>query len=254
MSSEQSTREQWRAFWDSQAQVADAHVAVRGDKVFSDRVQAFHDAKLLELLSLKGTDRVLDAGCGLGDQVVLISPNVASVTAIDYSDPMVKRCRARLEHDGVKNAQASVADVTKLPFPDNSFDAAVSICVLQYLTEDECLKMFSEMSRVVKAGGTIVYHFKNTFSPTGVMIQTGRAVRALVKGRPALEYHYRPWWWYGKRLKDFGRISGRYSYGVWTPYMPKSLMGAIASLETKGGLTRLYRPFGKEFFYKVTVR
>lgn len=246
-------REKWRKFWDEQAKVPEAHIAVRGEKVFSDRVQAFHDQKLVELISLKPSDHILDAGCGLGDQVILLSPRVAKITGIDYSAPMVERCKERLTKEGVGNAEVRVADVTNLPFPDNSFDHALSICVLQYLTEEECLKMFGEISRVVKPGGNIVYHFKNTCSPTGMMIQTGRAIRALIKGRPPLEYYYRPRWWYKKRLQRFGKITGRYSYGVWTPFMPRKLMGFIASLETKMAALPFLRPFGKEYFYKVTV-
>lgn len=245
----------WKEFWDKQAQEEeDIHKAVRGERVFSDQVQAFHDRRLLELLSPKPTDHILDAGCGLGDLVLLLSNKVARITAIDYAPAMVERCKVRLDKAGVKNADLQVADVTDLPFADDFFDGAIGIGLLPCLSDEEVIKTFSEIKRVVKKGSPIVFHFKNTFSPCGVVVTTGRSLRALIKGRPPLESHYRPYWWYTRRLKDIGDLTGRYSYGTWTPLMPRRLMELIADLETRMvRIAPVLRPFGKEYFLTLRV-
>lgn len=255
---DQSTNDEhtkWKKFWDKQAEEEkDIHKAVRGERVFSDRVQAFHDRRLLELLAPKPTDHILDAGCGLGDHILLLTDKVARITAIDYSASMVERCKARIDNAEARNADVKEADVTNLPFPDDYFDGVISIAVLPWLSDEEVMKSFSEIKRVVKKGSPIVYHFKNTFSPCGIMVTTGRTLRALLRGRPPLESHYRPYWWYTKRLRNFGRLVGRYSYGTWTPLMPRGLMGFIAALETRmTRITPILRPFGKEYFLAIRV-
>lgn len=209
---------------------------------------------MIELLAPKSTDHILDTGCGLGDHVLLLSNKVARITAIDYSPFMVERCKARLDKAGVKNVDVEVTDVTDLPFPDDSFDGVISIALLPWLSDEEVVKTFSEIKRVVKKGGSIVYHFKNIFSPCGIMVATGRTLRALLRGRPPLESHYRSYWWYTKRSRKFGRLVGRYSYGTWTPLMPRGLMGFIAVLETRmARITPILRPFGKEYFLAIRV-
>lgn len=245
-----SEHEKWKPFWDEQAKVTDPHQAVRGDKIMSDEVQAYHDARLLKLLDLKSDDRVLDAGCGVGDQVLLVAPHAGHVTAIDFAPQMVERCRQRVGGQ-FSNVAIEVADVTGLPYQDGSFDKAVSIAVLQYLNPDEVEKMFSEVKRVVKPGGIAVFHIKDMVSPTGSMITFGRFLRAMLKGRPPLEYEYRTHWWYTKRLRKVGSVEARYAYGTWTPFMPKRLMSGIATLETKFRFFLDPIPHGKEYFIKV---
>ncbi len=247
----QSDYGDWKEFWENQAKVTDLHEAVRGQKILGDEVQSFHDQKLRTLLELEPSNVVLDAGCGVGDQAILISPEASKIKAIDFSPAMVDRCKERLADQGITNTEVEVANVTSLPFSDASFDRTVSIAVLQYLNPDEVNKMFSEIKRVVKPGGVVVYHIKNLFSPTGLMITTGRFIRALIKGRPPLEYRYRTHRWYRKRLKSFGKIEESYAYGTWTPFMPKKLMAFIARMEIRWFNLFGFIPLGKEYYIKV---
>jgi ubiquinone/menaquinone biosynthesis C-methylase UbiE len=242
--------DKWKQFWDEQAKVTDLHQAVRGDKVFSDEVQSFHDRQLLALLDPQPEDDVLDAGCGVGDQILLVGPHVKRVTAIDFSPVMVERCRERIGSI-LDNVSVEVADVTSLPFPDNSFDRAVSIAVLQYLNPEEVEAAISEIKRVLKPGGACVFHIKDMASPTGLMITFGRFLRALTKGRPPLEYQYRTYRWYKKKMNRYGKITGSYAYGMWTPFMPTRLISSIASLEVKCRRHTNLFPLGKEYYIKI---
>ncbi len=245
----------WKSFWEDQAAVADPHQAVRGDRIMTPAVQSFHDRELIKLIDPQPEDRILDAGCGAGDQIILLGSLVARITAIDFSPAMVARCQARIAKEPNITAETTieVGDVTGLPYEDNSFDRAISIAVQQYLNPEESDLMLTELGRVVKPGGVVVFHVKDLWSPTGVMITFGRWLRALIKGRPPLEYQYRTHWWYKKEARRIGKIAGSYAYGTWTPFMPKSLMAKIARWETKYRFLQNRWPHGKEYFIKVRV-
>ncbi len=242
--------DKWRDFWDDQAKVTDLHQAVRGDKVLGDEVQAFHDRRLIELLDPHPDDVILDAGCGVGDQTLLMGPLVKRITAIDFSPVMVERCGQRIK-TVLDNADVRVADITALPFEDGSFDKAISIAVLQYLNPEEVEAAVSEIGRVLKPGGVAVFHIKDMASPTGMMITFGRFIRALTRGRPELEYQYRTHWWYKQKMRKCGKVEASYAYGMWTPFMPASLISGLASFEVKCRRHTNILMLGKEYYIKM---
>ena len=51
----------------------------------------------------------------------------------------------------------SVPDVSKVPYPDNYFDTVLLISSLEHLKPNELSTAFSEIHRVLKPGGQIVY-------------------------------------------------------------------------------------------------
>jgi len=84
--------------------------------------------------------RVLDIGCGEG-VFLAISPN--KIIGIDKNPEMVALCRKR-------GLQAILLDVEKekLPFPDNYFDGAVMMRLLEHLCFPK--EVFLEINRVLK--------------------------------------------------------------------------------------------------------
>lgn len=244
----------WQDFWDEQAKVDDSYQAVRGDKIMPYEVQEYHDRKLIELSNPKPGDLLLDAGCGVGDQAILLSRFVKQITAIDFSPVMAKRCAARLTEAGVTNAKVETADVTALPYADNTYNKAMSIAVVQYLNPAEVAKAIAELARVTKPGGLLVLHIKDLWSGTGIIVTFGRFLRALLKGRPELEYQYRTHWWYKKKLRRCGIIEESYAYGTWTPFMPKKMMSLIASMEVRYRFFQNRWPHGKEYFILTRIK
>jgi hypothetical protein len=73
-------------------------------------------------LDIRGGQRLLDAGCGAGEEARelarLAGPD-GEVTAIDLSSELVAAARQRDEGSGVRYA---VGDITALDFPDATFD------------------------------------------------------------------------------------------------------------------------------------
>ena len=97
--------------------------------------------------------RILDAGVGTGRNFPFY-PLGSEVVGIDLSPGMLARAERRRPL-----ATASVVlrqmDVTRLDFPDRSFDAAVATFLFCTLPDDLQVAGMRELGRVVKPGGLI---------------------------------------------------------------------------------------------------
>jgi ubiquinone/menaquinone biosynthesis C-methylase UbiE len=97
--------------------------------------------------------RILDAGVGTGRNFPFYPPG-ATVVGIDISPAMLTEAERRL-----KEATAPVEllgmDVTRLDFPDASFDAAVATFLFCVLEDELQIPGLRELGRVVKPGGSI---------------------------------------------------------------------------------------------------
>lgn len=96
--------------------------------------------------------RWLDVGCGNGAFTEMLVERCApaSVQGIDPSEEQLAYARARAA-SGV--ARFDLGDATAVPFPDNSFDAAVLPLVIFFVPNPA--KGVAEMARVVRPGGTV---------------------------------------------------------------------------------------------------
>lgn len=97
--------------------------------------------------------RILDAGVGTGRNIPYY-PAGAAVVGVDLSPAMLARAerrRARLQVD----VDLRRMDVTRLEFPDDSFDAAVATFLFCVLPDELQLPALRELNRVVKPGGVI---------------------------------------------------------------------------------------------------
>lgn len=97
--------------------------------------------------------RILDAGCGNGRYSKFLArwaPADAFITAFDLSPRMLRRAHRRL-HDRVSHV---AADLTRLPYPDGFFDAAVCGWVLEHLPDPRL--GLRELARVLAPGGKLL--------------------------------------------------------------------------------------------------
>jgi len=96
------------------------------------------------------TSRVLDAGCGTGQNLSNISKSISEhAFGVDLSSHVTPYWRRR----GLK--RVSLASVNRLPWPDGVFDAVVSTDVLE-CDEVEEKVAYDELWRVVRQNGVIV--------------------------------------------------------------------------------------------------
>lgn len=111
---------------------------------------------LLDLMELPSNARVLDVGCGSGalDRAAAkrLGP-AARIDAIDINDYLRSEAAALAKAEGLSERIAFAAGSAEaIPFPDNSFDGALSVTVLE---ECDANRAIAEMKRVVKPGGAI---------------------------------------------------------------------------------------------------
>jgi ubiquinone/menaquinone biosynthesis C-methylase UbiE len=93
--------------------------------------------------------RVLDIGCGTGAALAVLEQEFGCiVTGVDPSAGMLNEARRKLPNADVRDGVAE-----ELPFPDETFDAAMMMTVVQHVDRS---RAFPEARRVLLDGGRIV--------------------------------------------------------------------------------------------------
>lgn len=111
--------------------------------------------RLAELARLEAGQSVLDVGCGTGALAIAAKGFVGAggeVAGVDPSPEMVARAKRKAAKAGVE-ARFDVGTIEALPFPDATFDTALSSLMLHHLTGDGLTQGLGEIARVLKAGG-----------------------------------------------------------------------------------------------------
>ncbi|MFO7976814.1 MAG: methyltransferase domain-containing protein [Candidatus Hydrogenedentota bacterium] len=89
---------------------------------------------------------ILDVGCGTGANMVLLE-NDGRCFGLDRSSKAIAFCRER----GLK--KIALASAGSLPYPSDTFDAAVSLDVLVHKWIQDKQAALDEMARILKPGG-----------------------------------------------------------------------------------------------------
>jgi malonyl-CoA O-methyltransferase len=95
---------------------------------------------------------VADIGCGTGRHAVRLAAAGAKVTAVDFSEAMLQRARAK---SGAETVTFIRHDLTeRLPLESAGFDRAFCFLVLDHIPDPG--KFFSELRRLCRLGGFVV--------------------------------------------------------------------------------------------------
>ncbi len=93
--------------------------------------------------------------CDVALEIIRRFPRDAKVVGVDFSDKMLELGKEKVAAaDCGEKIDVRFADVTNLPFEDNSFDA--SIIAFGIRNVQDYKKGVSEMGRVVKSGGKVI--------------------------------------------------------------------------------------------------
>jgi ubiquinone/menaquinone biosynthesis C-methylase UbiE len=114
-------------------------------------------SRLREVLDPAPGERLLEVGPGTGyytlDVAEWIGP-AGSLDILDLQREMLDHTVRRAAERGLENVTPTLADATKMPYEDGSFDAAYLVTVLgEVPDQDAALK---ELARVLKTGGRLV--------------------------------------------------------------------------------------------------
>src|SRR2546428_8927343 len=156
-------KERVRAFWQAHpcgTKFSDAEI---GTREFFARIEAHRYAKewhIPEAADFAGARglRVLEIGCGLGNDGVRFAKAGADYTGVDLTDAAIELARKRFELSGLRG-ELRVSDAENLDFADESFDLVYSHGVLHH-TPDTA-RAVREIHRVLVPGGcaiVMLYH------------------------------------------------------------------------------------------------
>jgi ubiquinone/menaquinone biosynthesis C-methylase UbiE len=101
---------------------------------------------------------ILDVGCGTGHLAAELARRGFDTWGTDLSAGMVDYAKQHYNPD-----RFQVADIERIPFPDNYFDGIVCLGVMEYLGSDE--PALREMWRVLKPGGHAVITTPSSICP-----------------------------------------------------------------------------------------
>jgi len=112
-------------------------------------------------LNLTKENLILDAGCGTGLLFPHIAEKVKLVVGVDISARILKEAKKRMKE--YLNTAVIIADTDYTPFPNDTFDAAFAITLLQNTPKPH--QTLNEMKRVTKQNTIIVVTgLRKTFS------------------------------------------------------------------------------------------
>jgi SAM-dependent methyltransferase len=140
------------AAWETSSQYWNKHQAL------IEEMYAPLSLALVEDARVKSGDSVLDVGGGSGEPTLTVARVVGPLGSVTYTDPaagMVDAARSAAQSKSLGNIQFHQCPGETLPFPDNSFDAAVSRLSSMFFSEP--LTAVTEILRVLKPGKRVAF-------------------------------------------------------------------------------------------------
>jgi len=107
---------------------------------------------LAEAADIRAGERVLDVAAGNGNATLAAARRFAEVTSTDYVPALLDKSAVRAKAEEL-TVTYRVADAEQLPFPDKSFDVALSTFGVMFTPQHT--RSSSELIRVVRPGGRI---------------------------------------------------------------------------------------------------
>lgn len=151
-----------------------------------DEAVAAYRKHFLAAAAVEPTATVLDIGCGAGqttrDAARLASES--SALGVDLSSPLLDLARRRAEREGLTNVTFLQADAQVHPFPEQSFDRAISRNGSMFFGDP--LAAFTNIARALRPAGRLVLL---TWQPPhrNEWLNTFRILFAAGQEQPALD-------------------------------------------------------------------
>src|SRR6478736_3567933 len=161
---------------------------------FDDEPLSFWDRvgkRTVANLKLHAGAKVLDVGCGTGASALPAAQAVGkngSVVGVDLASRLLDRARAKALAAGLDNIEFRLADMTTLNYPDESFDAVVSVFSIFFVPDMDGL--VRELWRMVRPGGKLAV---TTWGPRIFEPAYSRWLAAIKEERPDLHSAFNPW-------------------------------------------------------------
>jgi SAM-dependent methyltransferase len=156
------------------------------------------EVALLESVGLTLESVVVEFGSGTGQFTVAVAPRSARVVAVDVSEPMLERLRAKVAELGLGNIETVRAGFLTYEHADAAADFAYSRYALHHLPDFWKAQALSRIRRLLGPGGflrlwDVVYDFEPGEAPERIeaWCATGGATVEAEWSRAELEEHVR---------------------------------------------------------------
>lgn len=108
--------------------------------------------------------KILELGCGVGNDAAFLAKNGYDVVATDFSDIAIKKNTKRYKTIG--NLVFQVLDMSApLGYEDNTFDVVYARLSLHYFKDEVTQNIFKEIYRVLKPNGLLCFICKSVNDP-----------------------------------------------------------------------------------------
>jgi ubiquinone/menaquinone biosynthesis C-methylase UbiE len=107
------------------------------------------------LSQCKGGEKVLEIGFGTGLAFLNLEPLYQEIHGLDLTVD-IKKVDELFSKHGVKTYLKN-GSVLSMPYENNSFDTVLLVSILEHLKPDELAQAFSEIHRILKPGGQVIY-------------------------------------------------------------------------------------------------
>lgn len=150
--------EKVRTFWNEHIHDWAVAKSPPGTKEFFSEIEEYRFEKLHYLPRLVDFNgypgkKVLDVGCGVGNDLSRFARGGAEVVGIDLAPLSIDLARDNFRQRGL-SGRFEVMNGEELSFPDDSFDVVYCHTVLHFTPNPD--RMISEIVRVLKPGGTAI--------------------------------------------------------------------------------------------------
>ena len=143
----------WNALSLTRLQAFEAAAGLTGENPLQ-RSGAETVQNLMELVSFRGEDEILEIGCGVGRVGLVLAPRCGSWTGADISTNMLSHAQKRLS--ALANVRlVHLSCIGLVEFADSSFDVVYSTNVFAHLDEVDRWRYVEEAFRVLRTGGRI---------------------------------------------------------------------------------------------------
>ena len=112
--------------------------------------------------------RILELGCGQGQDAVYFGKKDVIVTALDFSQKAVQSTRTRIKKFGLEKTVSVMkadisSDISSDPaLPKESFDIVFANLSLHYFDDKTTKRIFSDIYRLLVPGGYLFFEVKST--------------------------------------------------------------------------------------------
>jgi ubiquinone/menaquinone biosynthesis C-methylase UbiE len=147
--------------------------------------------RTVERLELSPGAAVLDVGCGTGASALpaaeMVGPH-GRIIGVDLAERLLEAARKKATRRGLTNIAFATGDMEQLAYPDNHFDAVVSVFSIFFVSD--MVRQICELWRMVRPGGVLAI---TTWGPRFLEPGTSAWWNAVKTVRPDLVATTSPW-------------------------------------------------------------